>query len=454
MAPRAAVDAGGGSTLNGAGAAGEPVFELGEWLVEDASLSSPVKATPTATSSNGIMDRAATLVDYSAAMDLDGVDGLGVGLGANGQLLLGTTTSNGVRKHKSRTAQTSHSGQPTEVVSSPETLADLETGTGRSGSTASPSSRTFSDSEDSNGSTAAHGSGSRRNTGSGSLLPIQQQQPQTVFAMPAAGGPSTVPTFDFSVAPTTLFASVAPGPPLPVLGAGPAPSSPRKIKNPRRSTTNGTSSSSSSLSGSGIPSPRPLTPLNSLSQHNNIQGIPGLVAEAHREPALNALKAQLDASRGVGPLARSIQVLGVPLVGAKSRVETQIKICLQLLSSSSAGNSSGTAAQPTSSTDWSLLRIPEHMLASRDRQKRSRTQGNEMDADGAGTLDLQAEVICASEPGRTVSVCGTCMQREVGLLEYGDVSFRWSVLMPFLESHSANESANALRNSNPTPWTT
>ncbi|ORX52017.1 hypothetical protein DM01DRAFT_1408472 [Hesseltinella vesiculosa] len=112
-----------------------------------------------------------------------------------------------------------------------------------------------------------------------------------------------------------------------------------------------------------------------------------------------------------------IRVLGVPQNGAKSRVETQIKLCLQLVTDD------GDKAQR-----WSHLKLPEHMVA---KDKLKRQQQITVHQDGSGALSgisglenssatvnadkmlfLSARVICASDPSRKVVTCLGCIQRE------------------------------------------
>lgn len=108
-----------------------------------------------------------------------------------------------------------------------------------------------------------------------------------------------------------------------------------------------------------------------------------------------------------------IRVLGVPQTGAKSRVETQIKLCIQLVTDD------GDKAQW-----WSHLKLPEHMVA-KDKLKRqvlvSTTPNGSKIANVAGLdanvkpekmLYLTARVICASDPSRKVVTCLGCIQRE------------------------------------------
>lgn len=110
-----------------------------------------------------------------------------------------------------------------------------------------------------------------------------------------------------------------------------------------------------------------------------------------------------------------IRVLGVPQTGAKSRVETQIKLCIQLVTDA------GDKAQW-----WSHLKLPEHMVA-KDKLKRqvllsTAPNGSKM-ANIVGLenpsikpekmLFLTARVMCASDPTRHVVTCLGCIQREV-----------------------------------------
>ncbi|KAI7896939.1 uncharacterized protein EV154DRAFT_410860 [Mucor mucedo] len=109
-----------------------------------------------------------------------------------------------------------------------------------------------------------------------------------------------------------------------------------------------------------------------------------------------------------------IRVLGVPQTGAKSRVETQIKLCIQLVTDD------GDKAQW-----WSHLKLPEHMVA-KDKLKRQvllSTQPNGTKIANVPGLEsplikpekmlyLTARVICASDPSRKVVTCLGCIQRE------------------------------------------
>ncbi|KAL0076032.1 hypothetical protein J3Q64DRAFT_1608879, partial [Phycomyces blakesleeanus] len=105
-----------------------------------------------------------------------------------------------------------------------------------------------------------------------------------------------------------------------------------------------------------------------------------------------------------------IRVLGVPQTGAKSRVETQIKLCIQLVTDD------GDKSQW-----WSHLKLPRHMVA-KERLKRQSlvpAVSNNIKMDSTDllvkperTLFLSARVICASNPSKKVVTCLGCIQRE------------------------------------------
>jgi len=112
-----------------------------------------------------------------------------------------------------------------------------------------------------------------------------------------------------------------------------------------------------------------------------------------------------------------IRVLGVPETGAKSRVETQIKLCMQLVTDKGE-------KVPL----WSHLKLPEHMVA-RDKLKRSALiaaasgepnnkiaitamDGSILSLNSSKLLHLDAKVICASDPSKKVITCFGCIQRE------------------------------------------
>lgn len=111
-----------------------------------------------------------------------------------------------------------------------------------------------------------------------------------------------------------------------------------------------------------------------------------------------------------------IRVVGAP---DKSRVETQARLCIQLLTSSG-----------TKVSNWSYLKLPERLL-SRSRLKRAIQQQQQQQrvstttppsspegvngillSDESQVLSLDAKVICATQPDQPVYVCSACIQRE------------------------------------------
>ncbi|KAJ3121307.1 SPT3 Dosage dependent suppressor of Ty-induced promoter mutations-like protein [Physocladia obscura] len=131
--------------------------------------------------------------------------------------------------------------------------------------------------------------------------------------------------------------------------------------------------------------------------------------------SLDGLKRQLDAAYGygvgLGAISASssgsgsnadgkyiLRVLGVPLANARSRVETQTKLCLQM-----ADARSGCKASV-----WSHLRLPE-LLVTKEKTRKvvdySLIPINKV-------LDLQAVVVCASDPKKDIHICRSCQMRE------------------------------------------
>ncbi|KAI7896667.1 uncharacterized protein EV154DRAFT_213341 [Mucor mucedo] len=100
-----------------------------------------------------------------------------------------------------------------------------------------------------------------------------------------------------------------------------------------------------------------------------------------------------------------IRVLGVPQSGAKSRVETQIKLCIQLVTDG------GDKAQW-----WSHLKLPENMVTKEKGKKSGQGRNTSADHGSPGSLEktlyLQARVLCASDPSKKVLTCMGCIQRE------------------------------------------
>ncbi|KAI9317295.1 hypothetical protein BX666DRAFT_1857679, partial [Dichotomocladium elegans] len=97
-----------------------------------------------------------------------------------------------------------------------------------------------------------------------------------------------------------------------------------------------------------------------------------------------------------------IRVLGLPPSGAKSRVETQIKVCIQLV------NASNELA-----TEFTHLRLPEHMVA-KEKLKRKHQKSDDRSAlVESKVLRLEAAVVCDSHPDNEIIMCTSCVHREV-----------------------------------------
>ncbi|TIB78626.1 hypothetical protein E3Q22_02547, partial [Wallemia mellicola] len=91
----------------------------------------------------------------------------------------------------------------------------------------------------------------------------------------------------------------------------------------------------------------------------------------------------------------TIKLLGIPNTGAKSRVETQIKIILQL--------------ENIENGPWEYLRLP-YGSASKKRSKRGALLPN--DVPRQNTLYLETRVKCATSPNYSVYACTPCRDRE------------------------------------------
>ncbi|KAG2180768.1 hypothetical protein INT44_003775, partial [Umbelopsis vinacea] len=118
-----------------------------------------------------------------------------------------------------------------------------------------------------------------------------------------------------------------------------------------------------------------------------------------------------DSTAGQGLRPLEIRVFGIPESGTKSRVETQIKLGLELID-----------ARGERVKEWSHIKLPTHMVA---REKLKRINGKNPQADAnpvSGTalhesqvLRLDATVVCASELTREVIMCFNCVHREVSI---------------------------------------
>ncbi|KAJ3287060.1 hypothetical protein HK104_008773 [Borealophlyctis nickersoniae] len=142
----------------------------------------------------------------------------------------------------------------------------------------------------------------------------------------------------------------------------------------------------------------------------------GNAAEGTTASDSSAAKLKLDQMHGFSGKGLQVRVLGVPQHNAKSRVETQIKICVQLVTDK--GEKVG---------GWSHLRLPE-LLVAKERLRKSKLQD---DFIGPGmeksVLDLETIVVCASDVRKTVTTCLGCVQRERKRTKKKDANSKKSV---------------------------
>ncbi|KAJ3307567.1 SPT3 Dosage dependent suppressor of Ty-induced promoter mutations-like protein [Blyttiomyces sp. JEL0837] len=135
---------------------------------------------------------------------------------------------------------------------------------------------------------------------------------------------------------------------------------------------------------------------------NNTRSSTARSATAEPESPAEALKAALDArvgiSWGVQPV-ETFQILGIPIKNAKSRVETQIKICLQLLSN----NQHDTPR-------WTKLHLAETVASKMRPRQNAIDRAQSVPGE---TLNLEANVVCASDISKRVTMCPSCRTREV-----------------------------------------
>ncbi|GAN10731.1 hypothetical protein MAM1_0393d10278 [Mucor ambiguus] len=115
-----------------------------------------------------------------------------------------------------------------------------------------------------------------------------------------------------------------------------------------------------------------------------------------------------DANFTSSPIIRNdspwhIRVLGLPYTGAKSRVETQIKICLQLV------DTTGELA-----TNWSHIKLPEHLVAKDKLKRKNQKYGADEKASLTDNqvLILEAAVVCDGQPDSEIIMCTSCVHRE------------------------------------------
>ncbi|KAF9935711.1 hypothetical protein BGZ65_003137, partial [Modicella reniformis] len=99
-----------------------------------------------------------------------------------------------------------------------------------------------------------------------------------------------------------------------------------------------------------------------------------------------------------------VNITGIPLQGAKSRVETQIKLGIQLVNQ-----------QNERIGAWTHIKLPEYMVA-KEKNKRINAKNippEVFDALNNGLyLNLEASVVCQSDKSKVIQTCTGCVLRE------------------------------------------
>lgn len=101
----------------------------------------------------------------------------------------------------------------------------------------------------------------------------------------------------------------------------------------------------------------------------------------------------------------SVRIYGIPKSGVKSRVETQIKLSLQL-----------STQYGQKVVGWSYIQLNEKMLArSRFRKNQHILDGSvaTMVSDESKVLYLEAKVVCSNNMNHPIKMCMGCVRREV-----------------------------------------
>ncbi|KAF9580081.1 hypothetical protein BGW38_003407, partial [Lunasporangiospora selenospora] len=99
-----------------------------------------------------------------------------------------------------------------------------------------------------------------------------------------------------------------------------------------------------------------------------------------------------------------VNVTGIPLQGAKSRVETQIKLGIQLVNQ-----------QNDRIGAWTHIRLPEYMVAKEKNKSinaKSVSQEVHQALQNGTCLTLEAAVICQSDRSKAIQTCTGCVLRE------------------------------------------
>ncbi|KAL8290396.1 hypothetical protein RQP46_002654 [Phenoliferia psychrophenolica] len=216
----------------------------------------------------------------------------------------------------------------------------------------------------------------------------------------------------------------------PLLSQPQSQSHSRESSRERDSSASGSGSRETSSSRSAPPPPPPLAAATTAA--------PIAPAPAPAPTNLVAKDAVVAASfiptlsspANTAPLAQDhgykLLVLGVPTVGAKSRVETQIKISLVLVApkvKNEAVQAGGDLSHLVTSDgglvenageglmrvgSWSHVRLPKYLALKKKNKKQAK-----QDPAADDTLFLDVAVIRGSEPFEEIFICTGCQQREL-----------------------------------------
>ncbi|KZT10672.1 uncharacterized protein LAESUDRAFT_692924 [Laetiporus sulphureus 93-53] len=142
-----------------------------------------------------------------------------------------------------------------------------------------------------------------------------------------------------------------------------------------------------------------VVPHNSI---NDTQPVPPPLSQPRPDPVLTSQRIVYPPKQLCYNLP--IMIPSIPEGGTKSRVETQVRLTVDLAHASS---STGEPLKYDRVGTWRWLRLPRGTST----KKRTRKEGK-VDAPPEDTLFLTAEVTCSSAPHTRVTCCSSCQTRE------------------------------------------
>ncbi|CAL1707255.1 unnamed protein product [Somion occarium] len=142
-----------------------------------------------------------------------------------------------------------------------------------------------------------------------------------------------------------------------------------------------------------------IAPRNSIS---STKPIPPPLAQIRRDPTVGSQCVVYPPKESCYNLP--IMIPSIPEGGTKSRVETQVRLTVDLAHASA---SSGEPLRYDRVGSWKWLRLPKGTSTKRRSRKEAK-----VDATVEDTLHLTTEVTCASPPHTRVTCCSSCQGRE------------------------------------------